>query len=351
MSASNNMQYMYASSSDVVIATVIFSVLMTLLIINIVFYLICKYLSRRPSRNLGLDTKQVKRIRVKSASQISKDFEKESMRLLMKQLRRPSSQSEISAVYSEEETADFKEIKNVSNTQELSVNVEPHRPCASVKKVVSETSTTSPIVKNISNCSDNSISTTIDDILYKKDKKIIQKKTIRNGVNKGGNSSNTDSGKTNNCLKAEIEVDDNINTVTGPPKNGGEIKTGSCSKKSMDDISIEDCSETDYVVANISGNNSVNTILATKDSEISQEKTSSIAGQQMNHHSSETNLNIKQQNLATNSVVNKMADYPRINCLHDNHLINNTVAITITTDDGLQSSINFGSEMDLSISK
>lgn len=351
MSARNNMQYMYASSSDVVIATVIFSVLMTLLIINIVFYLICKYLSRRPSRNLGLDTKQVKRIRVKSASQISKDFEKESMRLLMKQLRRPSSQSEISAVYSEEETADFKEIKNVSNTQELSVNVEPHRPCASVKKVESETSTTSPIVKNISNCSDNSISTTIDDILYKKDKKIIQKKTIRNGVNKGGNSSNTDSGKTNNCLKAEIEVDDNINTVTGPPKNGGEIKTGSCSKKSMDDISIEDCSETDYVVANISGNNSVNTILATKDSEISQEKTSSIAGQQMNHHSSETNLNIKQQNLATNSVVNKMADYPRINCLHDNHLINNTVAITITTDDGLQSSINFGSEMDLSISK
>lgn len=351
MSARNNMQYMYASSSDVVIATVIFSVLMTLLIINIVFYLICKYLSRRPSRNLGLDTKQVKRIRVKSASQISKDFEKESMRLLMKQLRRPSSQSEISAVYSEEETADFKEIKNVSNTQELSVNVEPHRPCASVKKVISETSTTSPIVKNISNCSDNSISTTIDDILYKKDKKIIQKKTIRNGVNKGGNSSNTDSGKTNNCLKAEIEVDDNINTVTGPPKNGGEIKTGSCSKKSMDDISIEDCSETDYVVANISGNNSVNTILATKDSEISQEKTSSIAGQQMNHHSSETNLNIKQQNLATNSVVNKMADYPRINCLHDNHLINNTVAITITTDDGLQSSINFGSEMDLSISK
>ena len=351
MSASNNMQYMYASSSDVVIATVIFSVLMTLLIINIVFYLICKYLSRRPSRNLGLDTKQVKRIRVKSASQISKDFEKESMRLLMKQLRRPSSQSEISAVYSEEETADFKEIKNVSNTQELSVNVEPHRLCASVKKVVSETSTASPIVKNISNCSDNSISTTIDDILYKKDKKIIQKKTIRNGVNKGGNSSNTGSGKTNNRLKAEIQVDDNINTVTGPPKNGGEIKTGSCSKKSMDDISIEECSETEYVVANISGNNSVNTILGTRDSEISQEKTSSIAGQQMNHHSSETNLNIKQQNLATNSVVNKMADYPRINCLHDNHLINNTVAITITTDDGLQSSINFGSDMDLSISK
>lgn len=346
MSASNNMQYMYASSSDIIVATVIFSVLMTLLISNIVFYLTCKYLSRRPSRNLGLDTKQVKRIRVKSASLISKDFEKENMRLLMKQLRRPSSQSEISVVDPEEEIAEFKEIKNVSNTQELSVNVEPHMLCASVKKVVSETKKTSPIVRNISNRRDDIISMTTDDIMYKKDKNIIQKKTIRNGVNKGGSSSNTDSGKTNNCLKAEIEVDDNINTLSGPPK-----KTGSCSKKSMDDISIEDCSETDYVVANISGNNSVNTILETRDSEISQEKTSNITGQQINHNTSKSNLNIKQQNLATNSVVNKMADYPRINCLHDNHLINNTVAITITTDDGLQSSINFGSEMDLSTSK
>lgn len=330
MSESDKLKYMKASSSDVVMATVIFSVLMTLTGLNIIFYLICKFISR-PRREENLDVKQVKRIKVKSASQISKDFEKESIRLLIQQLQplsRRNSQSETKDVFLMEEGTNLGQPKN---KDDLTVSDE-HKQRG---RLNSESSLGEQIEIYVENTNDIESHDS-------KDKKLSNKSKGKNGKH----SKSSIFGKLANSLSERNKNSSKI--VINQNHSSKNVKKGNNSKKKseekvLDVLKLEECSNIDSSKINEFQTKIPNEIPLAKKvcgkyikTKRKESKTDSLS----------TQIEIE-PGINNISPGNKMADSNNLTVTNDNqHNINN-VAITLTTDDGLQTNVNFGSELNL----
>lgn len=330
MSESDKLKYMKASSSDVVMATVIFSVLMTLTGLNIIFYLICKFISR-PRREENLDVKQVKRIKVKSASQISKDFEKESIRLLIQQLQplsRRNSQSETKDVLLMEEGTNLGQPKN---KDDLSVSDEhKHRG-----RLNSESSLGEQIEIYVEN--------TIDNGSY--DSK-NNKSSNKSKGKSGKHSKSSIFGKLANSLSERNK--NSTKNVVNQNSNSKKVQKGNNSKKKseetvLDVLTLEECSNMD--------SSKINEFQTQIQNEITPAK--KVCGKYIKPKRKET----KSDSLSTHIDIepginhippsNKMADSNNLTVTNNNQHNKNNVAITLTTDDGLQTNVNFGSELNL----
>ncbi|CAC5410128.1 unnamed protein product [Mytilus coruscus] len=319
MSESDKLKYMEASSSDVVMATVIFSVLMTLLGLNIIFYLICKFISR-PRRDANLDVKQVKRIKVKSASQISKDFEKESIRLLIQQLQplsRRNSQSETKDVLHMEEGTN---LGQPNNKDDLTVSTEhKHRG-----RLNSESSFGEQIEIFVENTKDN-----------------------ESHDSKDKSSSNTSKDKSGKHFKSSIFgklasslSERNKSSTKSVKKQNGtskNVKKGNTSKKKseekvLDVLKLEECSNID--------SSKINEFQTQIQNEIPFSK--KVCGKNINPPRKEP----KSDSFSTQTAMepginhippgNLMADSNELTETNDNQHNKTNVAITLTTDDGLQ---------------
>lgn len=385
---------MTASKTEIVSATVLITILTTLLGLNIIFYLICKFIKRPRRNSIPVDVKQVKRIKVKSASQISKDFEKEGLKMLMQQLQNSHSRRNSLA-----------DTKDLVPSEETEFGSTVHLP-------------NTDVVINVEKESDIQIENSTADA--KKETASNSKELKCSTSNKGNNSSKTNIfGKFASSLKTKNNKDPTANKQLKRVNSKKVIKNTTTKKKYMDDLNLEDFSDSDHtkkksskrLVKSQGGKSKKKTSLSIpqreqKKTEIDDGKSETIKHEssiEQNNQLTEINLNIQPEELPVEPkelpvenkkdellLVNivdtaqdktshetkmdehssyhdnkKQKELPIVNIddttqdrsfkgnehqdkgFHGNTHINNVVAITLTTEEGFQSKLELGSELDL----